>query len=221
MTPHMSDQGDHEPTPPAGAQPQDRVRSVADSAIFVSAWESHVRGEPSPTGRRRSIRLIREVAQTALVALILFAGTRTVVQGRQVRGPSMQPTYHTGQRVFVTRYVFGEPRRGDVIVFDPPVPSEDDLIKRVIGVPGDRVVVKEGTVSVNGERLDESYLAGIKTSCFGRYCDVTLGAGQYFVMGDNRTNSSDSRLWGPVQSGSIVGKAWLLYYPFSDFGLAP
>jgi signal peptidase I len=144
------------------------------------------------------------------------------VQGREVRGPSMQPAYHTGQRLFVTRYFFSAPNRGDVIVFHPTGPAKDDFIKRVIGVPGDRVVVRNGGVWVNGEALSEPYLAGgIQSACAGRWCDVLLGPNEYFVMGDNRPNSSDSRIWGPVTNSQIVGKAWLLYYPFSEFGLAP
>ena len=190
------------------------------SAAYVEAWDWYGDRRPAPrsAGGRR---LVREALQVALIALVFFVGTRTVVQGREVRGPSMQPTYHSGQRLFVTRYFFSDPKRGDVVVFHPPAAGRDDYIKRVIGVPGDHVVVKDGRVFVNGQQVEERYLTGMQTNCFGQYCDVTLDPDEYFVMGDNRPNSSDSRVWGPVKGGQIVGKAWLLYYPFSDFGLAP
>jgi signal peptidase I len=189
---------------------------------YLEAWDEASVPLPAPVKRRAGLSFLREVLQVLVVASLLFVGTRTVVQGREVRGPSMQPTYHTGQRLFVTRYFFTDPSRGDVVVFHPPSPSRDDYIKRVIGVPGDHIQVRNGRVLVNGELLGESYLpADAQTSCAGRWCDVTLGPDEYYVMGDNRPNSSDSRAWGPVREGTIVGRAWLLYYPFSDFGFAP
>jgi signal peptidase I len=207
---------------PDSANPQSHACAPdPGSSAYVEAWDQHAAlasPAPAPGGR---FRPLREALQVALIAAVLFVGTRTVVQGREVRGPSMQPTYHSGQRLFVTRYFFSEPHRGDVVVFHPPTPSKDDYIKRVIGVPGDHIVVKDGRVWVNGEERAESYRAGAQTTCFGRYCDVVLGEGEYYVLGDNRPNSSDSRIWGPVKRDRIVGKAWLLYYPFSDFGLAP
>src|SRR5262249_26720327 len=167
------------------------------------------------------LRILRELALTVLFAGVIFFGSRAVVQGREVLGPSMAPTYHTGQRLFVLRYFFHNPSAGDVVVFHPPVPSKDDYIKRVIAVPGDHIVIHDSRVTINGRPLDEPYLNGITTPCNGRWCDVTLGKDEYFVMGDNRGVSSDSRYWGPVTGDRIVGHAWLLYYPFSDFGLVP
>ena len=212
-------QGDARPHPVTQVQ---RPPTSFDpgSAAYAEAWDWYG-GRHAPALRSGGFRVVREVLQVALIALLFFVGTRTVVQGREVRGPSMQPTYHSGQRLFVTRYFFGRPERGDVVVFHPPAAGRDDYIKRVIGVPGDHVVVKDGRVVVNGQQVEERYLSVAQTSCFGRYCDVTLGPDEYFVMGDNRANSSDSRMWGVVKRGQIVGKTWLLYYPFSDFGLAP
>ena len=203
------------PTPPdAGVTPPDAV-------VYVAAWDGYARAAAS--GARRSVawRTLRETLTIVVVAAAIFFGSRTVVQGREVLGPSMQPTYHTGQRLFVLRYFFHDPNQGDIVVFHPPVPSKDDYIKRVVGGPGDHIAVKDGRVAVNGLLLNEPYLNGVRTPCAGRWCDLTLGPDEYFVMGDNRPASSDSRAWGPVTKDQIVGRAWLLYYPFSDFGFVP
>lgn len=191
------------------------------SRVYVDAWDEHVVRSTSRTTRRRWGRVVRESAATAAFAILLFVGTQTVVQGREVHGPSMLPTYHEGQRLFITRYFFRDPHHGDVVVFKPPVGGPDQYIKRIIGVPGDRVSIRNGRVRINGEALGESYLDSAQTSCSGRWCELTLGADEFYVMGDNRTNSSDSRYWGPVQRASLTGKAWLLYYPFSEAGWAP
>jgi signal peptidase I len=172
--------------------------------------------EPSRRGRR-AWNVLRETLISAAIVAVVFLGTREVAQGREVLGPSMQPTFHQGQRIFITKYLVGSPAHGDVIVFKPPVQSPDDYIKRVIGLPGDHVVVQGGTVTVNGQALAESYVHGQVTSCGGRYCDVTLGPDEYFVLGDNRPDSSDSRFWGPVKGENIRGKAWLRFYPLGDF----
>jgi signal peptidase I len=171
-----------------------------------------------PTRSRISLfRLAREVLFMLAVGVAVLFGTRTVAQGREVLGPSMQPTYHQGQRVFISKYLFGGPGRGDVIVFKPPVPSTEEYIKRVVGLPGDHVQVRDGQVWVNGQSLDEPYVHGGTTTCFSTWCDITLGANQYYVMGDNRSNSSDSRFFGPVAGDHISGKVWLRYFPFADF----
>jgi signal peptidase I len=177
---------------------------------------------PAPTPRRGGfLRGVRELVFTLAVTVAVFFGTQTVAQARQIEGMSMEPTYHSGERVLVSRYLTGSPGRGDVVIFDPPVRSREDFIKRVIGVPGDRVTIRNGRVFVNGQPLAEPYLQGRQTTCSGRWCDVTLGADQYYVMGDNRPNSSDSRTFGPVAGDRIRGKAWLVVYPLSEIGLAP
>ena len=166
--------------------------------------------------RSRLARRSRDLALTlALCALIIF-GTRSVVQAREVLGPSMQPTFHQDQRILLWPHALGEPGHSDIVVFWPPFPSHDELIKRVIGLPGDHVSMSGGRVSVNGHTLDEPYVHGAFTNCAGQYCDVTLGAGEYYVLGDNRPNSSDSRFWGPIRGDHISGKALLRFFPFTD-----
>jgi signal peptidase I len=221
------------------------------STAYVVAWDAHIRSLTVDQQRHRraqNLRLAREVIETGIFALLMFLGVRMVVQNFRVEGLSMDPTYQTGQYVLVNkavygrlnlsaiadlvpfwdwdddgRYLFHGPRRGEVVVFEPPPPNSRsrDFIKRVIGTPGDRVVIRDEQVFVNGQQLDEPYLGPVPTTCFGQYCDVTLGPDQYFVMGDNRTNSSDSRAWGPVTGDHIIGKALWIYLPFEDFGPAP
>jgi len=179
---------------------------------------------PQPSRPKRGggfRRALGDLALAAVAVLLVFAGTRSVAQGREVLGPSMQPTFEQGQRIFVAKYLLHDPGRGDVVVFKPPVASKDDFIKRVIGVPGDHVVIRNGSVTVNGEPLSEAYIHGAATLCNGRFCDVTLGLDQYYVMGDNRPNSSDSRSWGPVTRSNIRGQVWLRFYPLGDFKLEP
>jgi signal peptidase I len=121
------------------------------------------------------------------------------------------------------RFVFHAPERGDVIVFHPPPPNDPsrDFIKRVIGVPGDTVDVRQGHVYVNGAELDEPYIRQPTLPINVRYSHNVLGPDQYFVLGDNRGNSSDSRQWGPVTADEIVGRTWLVYWPFSAVKVAP
>lgn len=221
------------------------------SEPFVAAWDAYAKeteGNGQRQRRSHNLRLAREIVETGIFAVLMFLAVRAVVQNFRVEGLSMDPTYQTGQYVLVNkalysrldlkaisdlvpfwqsdgnpRYLFHKPRRGEVVVFEPPVPNggQRDFIKRVIGVPGDHVEIREEQVFVNGQRLDETYIAGVRTACFGQWCDITLDDDQYFVMGDNRPNSSDSRYWGPVSGDKIIGKAWLIYLPFSDFGPAP
>ncbi|KKS80087.1 MAG: Signal peptidase I [Candidatus Beckwithbacteria bacterium GW2011_GWA2_43_10] len=121
-------------------------------------------------------------------------------------------------------YRFHLPQQGDVVVFKAPKNEDYDYIKRVIGLPGDRVKVESGRVFVNDQILDESgYLASDISTRPGYYAKegltITVPAGSYFVMGDNRNNSSDSRDWGPVPTDNIVGKAWIRYWPLNQIGV--
>ena len=219
--------------------------------VFIDAWNA---AEPEPAAPAPSTRgragavLLREVLETAILALLIFLGVRAVVQNFRVEGASMDPTYATGQYVLVNKALYSEinletlskfvpfwhssdthhhlfrgPDRGEVIVFHPPLTNsfDRDFIKRVIGLPGDHIQVKDSKIYINGQLMQEPYLPPINTFCGGPYCDLTLGPDQYYVMGDNRTNSSDSRLWGPVTGDKIIGKTWWIYLPFNKFGKAP
>lgn len=150
-----------------------------------------------------------------LVTLVNLACGRFVVDGS-----SMAPNFETGQFILVSRvhYLIEEPQRGDIIVFHYPNGPEDDYIKRVIGTPGDVIELRDQQVYVNGTMLSEPY---INEPCTPRACpDRTwdLGANEFFVMGDNRNHSTDSRSFGPVERRFIVGEALLRYYPIEAVG---
>lgn len=169
----------------------------------------------------RQQALLREITTTLLITIVLFLGLRYSAQAVPLDGPSMQPGLHTNERVLVNSlaYVFREPQRGDVIVFHPPNALTQRYIKRVIGLPGDTIRLTLNSVYVNGILLNEPYIASAPRG----YTEnpepetVHLGPGQFFVMGDNRTNSQDSRYFGPISQRDIIGKAEFVVWPLSDF----
>lgn len=172
-----------------------------------------------PPGVRQQA-LLREVTTTLLITMILFLGLRYSAQAVPLDGPSMQPGLHSDERVLVNSlaYVFREPQRGDVIVFHPPDALTQRYIKRVIGVPGDTIQLTLNDVYVNNIKLVESYLAPTPKGYTNNPEPESfrLGPNQYFVMGDNRTNSQDSRFFGPISKREIIGKAEFVVWPFGD-----
>jgi len=164
--------------------------------------------------------LIRETLQVILLALVIFFAIHFMIQNFRIDGTSMEPNVHNGEYVIVnkTAYWFGHnPSRGDVIIFQ--VPDQPDRIKRVIGLPGETVEMKpDGTVYINGQQLEEPYLPSHHSGTSGIW---TVPENEYFVMGDNRSVSYDSREGGPVQRSNIIGKAWLIIWPLHDWGWAP
>ena len=162
--------------------------------------------------------LIREVIETIALTLIVFLVIRFAAQSFRVDGDSMNPGLHTDEFVLVDKaaYLFQAPQRGDVIVFHYPLDTHRDFIKRVIGLPGDIINVTSTSVIVDGRTLQEPYISD--TSNFGN--DTwKLRPNQFFVMGDNRPNSLDSRTWGPLDRGYIIGKAVVVYWPITDWEL--
>lgn len=161
---------------------------------------------------------VREFLITIVLAVIIFLVAQQTIQTYEVFMSSMEPSFHEGQRVVVNKavYVFGEPQRGDVIIFRAPNGSGDDFIKRVIGLPGDTIEVKDQAVFVNGVKLDEPYVADTP--------DYTMPPrvvpkDQYFVLGDNRRHSNDSHNNWYVDREDIRGKAWLSTWPPDDWGV--
>ena len=163
--------------------------------------------------------LLREIIETALLTAVIFLLVNTITGRFRIEGQSMEPSLHDGEYVIIDRvsYVLHPPERGDVIVFVPPT-NDKDYIKRVIGLPGDTVEVRNGQVFVNGTALTEPYLNTTTNYASG---PQTLEPSHYFVLGDNRNNSSDSHSWGPIAASSIIGRAWFVYWPPTNWGAVP
>ena len=167
---------------------------------------------------KRSSHLAREIIETLALTLIIFVVIHFTVQNYVVDGTSMKPGLNNNQYVLVNKlaYVFHAPERGDVIVFHWPLDTTKDLIKRVIGLPGDVIVVDSTTVQVNSVVLKEPYIS-TQANPSGRTWEVPPD--NYFVMGDNRQVSDDSRDWGFLPKSYIIGKAVLVYWPVSSWQL--
>jgi len=203
------------------------------------------RQEATGIGARR---LAWEVIQTFLLALAVFLAIRSVVDNFHVEGPSMAPTLEAGQFLLINKaayfrmdgtpleglvpstpqgsveYLFGGPRRGDVVVFHARMGRNRALVKRVIGLPDDEVLIKDGQVFVNGELLYEPYVH-FALSDDETYPEdgqpLQVPDGSYFVLGDNRPESSDSREGWFVPVENLVGRAWLSYWPPGRWGVVP
>lgn len=160
-------------------------------------------------------QFVRDVLETVLLAVVLFIAINSISARVRVDGSSMLPTLKNGEYVLVNRlaYRFGRlPEYGDIIVFSSPV-SDQDLIKRVIGLPGDQVQISNGQVYVNGQVLVEPYIAAAPMYQ-GQW---NVPAGMLFVLGDNRNDSSDSHAWGWLPIENVIGKAILIYWPPPDW----
>lgn len=204
--------------------------------------------EEQPAARAEKIAgrvLAREIIETALLAILVFLAVRASVQHYRVEGHSMDPTLEDGEFLLVNsllyskvdvqalarwvpswepgepaeRHVFHGPERGDIVILHHPVTGQErDLVKRVIGIPGDTLRIRDGVVFINGRELLEPY---VKEPWRGDLPEIRIAAGTYFVMGDNRNNSLDSRVFGPVREELIVGKAMASWWPTNKIGRAP
>lgn len=175
---------------------------------------------PSPVPPQTSWgAILREIAETVILALAIFLILRTVfIQNFRVEGSSMEPNFHNGQFLLVNKlsYRLGDPKRGDVIVFRYPRDPSRDFIKRVIGLPGETVEVRNNEILVNGQLIED--LATVNPANYVS-SPVTVGADELFVLGDNRSNSSDSHSWGMLPMDKVIGKVILSYWPPKDWGL--
>ena len=184
-------------------------------------------------------RLAREILEAVMLALIVLILVQGTVRNFKVEGSSMHPTLEGGQYLVVdqvsyfkldmerlarilpfwqaqegeSKFAFDPPNRGEVIVFRYPEDPTKDFVKRVVGVPGETVEVRSGTVFVDGVALSEPYLESADRSDARQ---IILGPKEYYVIGDNRSNSNDSRAWGVVPEDNIVGRVLLVYWPWED-----
>ena len=158
-----------------------------------------------------------DILETLLLSVVLFFLINAVSARIKIDGSSMEPNLHHGEFVIVSKinYRFGEPERGDVVVFDFPRNITQEYIKRIIGLPGEHIRIEAGKVYVNGILLSEPYLNG-ETQYKGEW---EVPENTLFVLGDNRNNSSDSHTWGVVPMNNLIGEAFLVYWPPSSWGL--
>ncbi|MCX8276742.1 MAG: signal peptidase I [Dehalococcoidia bacterium] len=174
---------------------------------------------------------LRDTGETIITAVVIFLILQGTTQSFLIDGASMKPTLLQNERMLVNRfvytqspfslfgakeYLFGGPKRGDIVVFHPPTGSDIDFVKRIIGMPGDWIDLDGNSVYVNGDKtnwVDE------KTERRHENYPVQVPQGEYFVLGDNRRVSVDSRNWGFVAAHDLVGRAWAVYWPLNEFQL--
>jgi signal peptidase I len=197
----------------------------------ATAMPAEAAPEPARKGRTRGC--LFEVVETVVLTVLIFLGIQTfVAQPYRIEGGSMETTLLPDQYVLIDKLTprWAPYARGDIVVLDPPEQAAGGgapFIKRVIGVAGDRVELRDGIVYVNGVALDEAYIYavdGVRQTtkpAFGEATEWLVPAGEVFVMGDHRSASSDSRSFGPVETGHVLGRAWLRYWPIDAFGVLP
>lgn len=228
--------------------------TAADLGLSPRAYDRTIPYERVERRRNgaRTRKVARELVETVVLALLIFFAVRAVVQNFRVEGASMEPSMHNNQYLLVNkalyyrldltrlhdllpflpgkadgeRHLFRPPNRGDVVVFRFPLDPKRDFIKRVIGIPGDTVEIRDEKVFVNGTPLVENYILATSNYTYG---PATVPPGRYFVLGDNRRNSYDSHAWGSscgtvaqcefVPEENIIGQAWITYWPFDQLGL--
>jgi signal peptidase I len=183
-------------------------------------FHTEVIAEPEAPKEHKSgaLRFILDVLETLILSVLLFAGINAISARIRVEGFSMEPTLKDGEFVIVNKlaYKLGEPQIGDVIVFHYPRDPEQEYIKRIIGLPGDTVKISDGEVSINGQVLDEPYIAAAPSY---EKESMVIPEGALFVLGDNRNNSSDSHSWGTVPLKYVVGQAVFVYWPPREWGM--
>jgi len=185
-------------------------------------------------------KLLFDIIKTFILAAILFFLVQTLIQNYQVFGASMEPNIESGEHIIVNKaayitldietfskvipfydpgegsqlHLFGKPQRGDVVVVKSPQPPPENLVKRIVAIPQDSVEIRAGSLYVNGYKITESYTKGISPNL----SRLTIPQDHYYLLGDNRDRSNDSKNFGPVHKSQIIGKAWLAYWPLNHFG---
>ena len=227
--------------PMSAGIPETLPPSVLPGALSVPLVEAPPLDQPTIRPARRG--LWRDLLEMVVLVVVIYTLVNLMTARAIVEGPSMQPNFYTDQLIIVNlfSYYFAPPHRGDVIVLHNPsdsckdviarnegtavlIPNNttsscDDLIKRVIGLPNETIQIKGGRVSINGVQIDEPYIAHFcEAGCDGIW---HTSAEQYFVLGDNRSNSYDGHAFGPINRSLIVGRAWIRYWPPAVMGAIP
>lgn len=197
----------------SGTEPGDRLGSVGEPAIENSGVLPSEGEDDWPL-----VAVVKEALQVIVPAIFLALAIHIfLAQATIVYGQSMQPNLQPAERLVIEKvsYYFAEPQRNDIVVLDMPQMSEL-LIKRVVGLPGEQVEIRRGTVLIDGQSITQPFVQIQGGTTYG---PITLGPNSYFVMGDNRGNSNDSRVFGPVSRNVIAGRAWIRYWPLDRFSI--
>ena len=179
----------------------------------------------APQEKSAASSLLREVAEVVVLAVILYFGISFAVQAVHVEGLSMYATLDDNDYLIANKidYRLHPPQRGDIVILRPPTNNSTDFIKRIIGLPGERILIRAGVVYINGHRLEEPYLpeAWVNEANWpdNNSNGQLLGPDEYFVMGDNRNRSQDSRFFGPISRDRIDGKAWFRIWPIGRWDI--
>ena len=194
--------------------------AVAESGSQSTSSIANSLGNAAPVREHRQPAevVVREIVETLLLTFFIFWLVNSLIGRYRIDGSSMNPTLQDGQYLIINNvsYYVDDPLGGEVIVFHHPT-SNLNLIKRVIGVPGDEIAIQDGVVMVNNVILDEPYIREAPRYTY----NGVVPEGEYFVLGDNRNNSSDSHSWSFLPEQNIVGKAMLIYWPPSDWDAVP
>jgi signal peptidase I len=199
----------------------DRAEQAPQTGSPTEAGPPAGRGR-APRKQKKPHTLTRSLIEIVVIVAAAFALAMLVqafiVKPFTIHQVSMEPTLHEGDRVLISRlsYHFHKPKAGDVVVLHSPMNAKEDLVKRIVAVGDDTVAVHDGHLFVNGVAAVEPYLN--EQDFRGEYPETKIPKGQVFVMGDNRNNSGDSRLFGPIDVDSIIGRAFAVYWPIGDWG---
>lgn len=179
----------------------------------METTQSDTQPQPEPVTEQPTNwkRFVLDILETLVLAVVLYFGINAVSARVRVDGFSMRPTLQDGEYILVNKlaYQFSEPVRGDIVVFVFPINPEEDLIKRIIGIPGDTIMIQDGVLTVNGVVVEEPYI-NAPPAYNGTW---QVPEGELFVLGDNRNDSRDSHQWGLLPVGNVIGRAVLIYWP--------
>ena len=204
----------------------EKARKALDEVEDLSDLpdKNHSNNDEKMSGKDIAKDVFSVIINVVICFAVVFLITNYVGQRTVVSGSSMEDTLSDGDNLIVDKisYKFHDPERFDVVIFPYDEDNEEGtyFIKRIIGLPGETVYIDaSGNIYIDGEILDESYGTEVINRAGLASTEITLGDDEYFVLGDNRNNSTDSRIIGNIKREEIVGKAWLRIYPFSNFGL--
>jgi len=210
----------------------DRTIDEKIPSVVVSSPDCQIEKKPSDNLLlllvKKLVNFVLDFLETIVVALSIFVVIYLfIMQPHEIKGNSMEPNFSNNEYILTDKisYRLHMPARGDVVIFKAPVNPDVDYIKRVIGLPGDRVKIQNGAVYVNGEKLTEEYLRDSTQLFPGSYLsegvEITVPPGKLFLLGDNRPHSSDSRAFGPVPIDAVIGRAFFRYWPINKLGVVP